>query len=69
MPGLGVTNGDHVYFAHSFACPPSPYDAASATYGRKFPVVVRSKNFWGVQFHPERSSAPGAKFLKAFLSS
>ncbi|WP_265587425.1 imidazole glycerol phosphate synthase subunit HisH [Sphingomicrobium arenosum] len=67
--GLGVEDGDHLYFAHSFACPPSEADAASATYGRTFPVIVRRGPYWGAQFHPERSSAPGAAFLKAFLTS
>lgn len=67
--GLGVQNEDHVYFAHSFACPSTEADAATASYGRDFPVIVRKDNLWGAQFHPERSSAPGAAFLKAFLSS
>nr|WP_279614795.1 imidazole glycerol phosphate synthase subunit HisH [Sphingomicrobium astaxanthinifaciens] len=67
--GLGVHEGEHVYFAHSYACPGSGADAACATYGRSFPVIVRKGPFWGAQFHPERSAAPGAAFLKAFLSS
>nr|WP_280638961.1 imidazole glycerol phosphate synthase subunit HisH [Sphingomicrobium aestuariivivum] len=67
--GLGVANGDHVYFAHSYACPSTHADGASATYGRTFPVIVRHGPYWGAQFHPERSSAPGAAFLKAFLRS
>ena len=68
-PALGVNDGDHVYFAHSYACPSSAADAACASYGRQFPAVVREANFWGVQFHPERSSTPGANFLKAFLTA
>lgn len=68
-PGLGATDGDHVYFAHSFACPATAADAACAIYDRTFPAAVREANFWGAQFHPERSSAPGAAFLKAFLQS
>ena len=67
--GLGVEDGDHVYFAHSYACPTGAADAARSTYGRAFPAVVRQDNFWGAQFHPERSSAPGAAFLKAFLAA
>ena len=67
-PALGVADGDHVYFAHSFACPSSAADAACATYGRQFPAIVREGAFWGAQFHPERSSEAGANFLKAFLT-
>ena len=66
--GLGLRSGDYVYFAHSFACDPVPETAASADYGREIPAVVRSGNWIGAQFHPERSGAAGARFLKAFLS-
>ena len=64
---LGLRDGDYVYFAHSFACNPGPETAASADYGREIPAAVRSGNRIGAQFHPERSSEPGARFLKAFL--
>jgi len=66
---LGLRNGDYVYFAHSFACDPVPETAASAEYGREIPAVVRSGNWLGAQFHPERSGEAGARFLKAFLES
>ena len=66
-PGLGLVNGDYVYFAHSFACPDGPATAAVAEYGERIPVAVRSRNLTGAQFHPERSSEAGARFLKAFL--
>ena len=65
--GVGLAAGDHVYFAHGFACDDGPATAARVTYGRPIPAAVRSGNLWGAQFHPERSSAPGAAFLKAFL--
>ncbi len=69
-PDIGLTNGDYVYFAHGFACDDTSATAARATYGaRSVPAAVRRGNLWGAQFHPERSSAPGAAFLKAFLSA
>ena len=68
-PGSGLEAGDYVYFAHSFACDDGPATAASVTYGRKIPAAIRHANLWGAQFHPERSSAAGASFLKAFLSA
>lgn len=66
-PGLDA--GDYVYFAHSFACDDGPFSIAIADYGRPIPAAVRRENVLGAQFHPERSSAAGARFLKAFLAS
>ena len=66
---LGLRGGDYVYFAHSFACDPVPETVASADYGREIPAVVRKHNWFGAQFHPERSGEAGARFLKAFLDS
>ena len=66
---IGLKGGDYVYFAHSFACDPVPETVASADYGRLIPAVVRSGNWLGAQFHPERSGEAGARFLKAFLSA
>ncbi|TMJ12734.1 MAG: imidazole glycerol phosphate synthase subunit HisH [Alphaproteobacteria bacterium] len=67
--GLGLNSGDYVYFAHSFACDPVPETVASADYGRPIPAVIRKDNWFGAQFHPERSGEAGARFLKAFLES
>jgi glutamine amidotransferase len=66
-PGLGLRDGDYVYFAHSYACDPGPAMIASADYGREVPAIVRRGNFLGAQFHPERSGDAGHRFLKAFL--
>lgn len=65
--GLGLRDGDYVYFAHGFACDAGPETVASADYGREIPAAVRSGNRLGAQFHPERSAEAGARFLKAFL--
>ena len=67
--GIGLADGDHVYFAHSFACDHGPATAARATYGRPLTAAIRQGHLWGAQFHPERSSAPGAAFLGAFLNA
>lgn len=69
-PGLGLRIDDYVYFAHGLACDDSPATAATVRFGDALlPVAIRSGNLWGAQFHPERSSAPGSRFLQAFLSS
>ena len=65
----GLTTGDYVYFAHSFACDDGPHSLAVANYGRPVLAAVRKGNVLGAQFHPERSSAAGVRFLKAFLAS
>ena len=64
---IGLASGDYVYFAHSFACDDGPHSIASASYGGTIPAVVRHDNFFGAQFHPERSGEAGARFLGAFL--
>ena len=66
---IGLTTGDYVYFAHSYACDDGPHTAASVNYGREIPAAVRSGNLWGAQFHPEKSAAPGRRFLEAFLAA
>lgn len=67
--GIGLADGDYVYFAHGFACDCGPATVASADYGREVPAVVRRDNVWGAQFHPERSGPAGARFLNAWLAA
>jgi glutamine amidotransferase len=65
LEGLG--NDDYLYFVHGYVAPPSPFTLATTDYGRIIPAVVRKGNFHGVQFHPERSAAAGARLLQNFL--
>ena len=64
----GLQQEDYAYFVHSYALPPSPATIASSDYGLPFSACVQSRNFFGVQFHPERSSKVGARLLQNFLS-
>ena len=64
----GIQPGDHFYFVHSYAAPVSDYATASCQYSTTMSAVVQLGNFHGVQFHPERSSAAGARVLKNFLA-
>ncbi len=58
----------YFYFAHSYAAPASGREtAAVCTHGREFTAVLEHNNIFGVQFHPEKSGAPGAKLLENFL--
>ncbi|MFT4089735.1 MAG: imidazole glycerol phosphate synthase subunit HisH [Asticcacaulis sp.] len=63
----GLTNGDYAYFVHSFVCPVNEHTLITSDYDGPFAASVRKGNVWGCQFHPERSSAAGAKILDNFL--
>jgi len=63
----GIEAGAFAYFVHGYAAPVSPDTLASSTHGDVFAVVVRKGNFCGMQFHPERSAAVGARLLQNFL--
>jgi imidazole glycerol-phosphate synthase subunit HisH len=63
----GVADGEYLYFVHSYAAPVSQATLASAQYGVEIAAVVRQDNFWGTQFHPERSTKVGARILANFL--
>jgi glutamine amidotransferase len=62
-----ITNSDYVYFVHSYAAPVSDVTLARTDYGTQVSAVVRRGNFWGTQFHPERSAKIGARILANFL--
>jgi glutamine amidotransferase len=63
----GVASGAYAYFVHSYAAPVGDYTLAQTVYGQPFSSVVRQANFFGTQFHPERSSRVGARILDNFL--
>jgi imidazole glycerol phosphate synthase glutamine amidotransferase subunit len=64
----GISSNDYFYFAHSYAAPSSGNEAAAVCgYGREFIAVLQRGNIFGVQFHPEKSGAPGARLLENFL--
>jgi len=62
----GIKAGDYAYFVHSFAAAVNDNTLASSKYGNKFSAIIRHKNIWGCQFHPERSSRVGAQILQNF---
>ena len=63
-----VADGFYGYFVHSFAAPIGPWTIAKCRHGQWFSSMVRQNNFWGIQFHPERSSRVGQQLLRAFLA-
>jgi glutamine amidotransferase len=64
----GVHHGDYAYFVHSYVLRPGPATIASCDYGQTFSACVQWRNFFGTQFHPERSAKVGARLLQNFLS-
>lgn|SRR3989338_3009079 len=63
-----VNNNSHVYFIHSFAVSVNEYSIASTQYGSDFTAIAQHNNFYGVQFHPEKSAKIGEKILENFLN-
>ena len=58
----------YYYFANSYYAEISKSTFAKTKYGIKFSSCVNKDNFYGVQFHPEKSSVNGMKFLNSFFS-
>ncbi len=65
---IGLTDGDYLYFAHSYACDDGSAAVATTNYGREIAAAVRHENWLGAQFHPERSGQAGGRFLESFLA-
>ena len=63
----GVCQGDYAYFVHSYALATGAATIASCNYGNPFSACVHWRNFYGAQFHPERSAKVGARLLQNFL--
>tara|TARA_B100000282_G_C31579029_1_gene420212 strand:+ start:51 stop:680 length:630 start_codon:yes stop_codon:yes gene_type:complete len=64
----GIPQDTYFYFVHSFAVPEYEHTLASCTYGNTFSAAINKDNFYGVQFHPERSGEAGAQLLTNFVN-
>jgi len=63
----GLSEHPWFYFVHSYCAPIGASTLASCQHGERFAAIVRKDNFYGVQFHPERSARSGARLLANFL--
>lgn len=62
-----IEEGEYVYYVHSFAPTVNTDTIATSTYGMPFSAAINKGNFFGTQFHPEKSASVGEKLLKNFL--
>ncbi|NOS68270.1 MAG: imidazole glycerol phosphate synthase subunit HisH [Candidatus Peribacteraceae bacterium] len=63
-----LSTGGYAYFVHSYICEPDDPGVITQTvqYGSPICAGVRQKNFFGVQWHPEKSAEAGDQFLLSF---
>ena len=64
----GIPGESYIYLVHSFYAPLGNETIASSEYGIKYSAALKKDNFYGVQFHPEKSSEVGSGILKNFLT-
>ena len=64
----GVLEKEYVYLVHSFYAPVCSETIAICDYGIEYSAALHRENFYGVQFHPEKSSSAGEKILENFLT-
>ncbi|SFT18470.1 imidazole glycerol phosphate synthase subunit HisH [Sphingobacterium wenxiniae] len=65
----GIADNSYFYFVHSYFIEfDDKYTAAVCQYGLPFSAAVQQGNFFGVQFHPEKSGLAGEQLLQNFAS-
>ena len=64
----GIAENSYCYFVHSYYVPLSEHTIATANYIQPYSAAIHKGNFYGVQFHAEKSSKTGENILKNFLN-
>lgn len=62
-----VKENEFMYSVHSYYVPKSEFSIATSEYDIEYSSALNKDNFYGVQFHPEKSSKAGAQILKNFI--
>lgn len=63
----GISENEYMYLVHSFYAEKCSEQIATTNYGIEYASALQKDNFYGVQFHPEKSSKAGEQLLKNFL--
>jgi imidazole glycerol-phosphate synthase subunit HisH len=63
-----VPDNSYCYFVHGYYAEKCPYTTATTDYCIPYSAALQKDNFYGVQFHPEKSAVPGEQILKNFLA-
>ena len=63
-----LKDDDYYYFVHSYYVPMCSETIGVSSYPIEFSAVVQKDNFFGTQFHPEKSGLSGSKILQNFIS-
>lgn len=63
-----ISSESDFYFVHSYRLGRSKFSIANCSYGEEFSAAINYKNYFGLQFHPEKSSENGSQILKNFLA-
>ena len=63
----GVKENSYIYNVHSYYAEESPFTIATCNYGFDYAAAVKKDNFYGVQFHTEKSAETGDQIIKNFL--
>jgi len=63
----GISENEFVYLVHSYFAPVCKETIATSEYGNMYSTALQKANFYGVQFHPEKSGKAGEKILFNFL--
>ncbi len=63
----GLKESIYLYAVHSFRADVGAHTISTSTYGTEYSSAVQFNNFYGVQFHPEKSSKDGQLIIKNFL--
>lgn len=64
----GVDESSYCYFVHGYYAEPCKYTIATTEYDLQYSAALHRDNYYGVQFHPEKSAKAGEQILKNFLS-
>ena len=64
----GIPSNSHFYMVHSYYAKPNADVVGACTYAVPFAAALSKNNFYGTQFHPEKSGVVGAILLQNFLA-